>query len=145
MPVANRLGKLQVNFKQWLSENLSRSSLINRWENHCDKIVENMLRAFARKECGFYDSYIQHGGPDPNPELRPDGKPRKSSRKRRDIEQDEEDLNPRYDSSNPAKGLKQITDGFRSWTSRHINECHGQRKGDYINKRMNNWVRKVPK
>lgn len=57
-----------------------------------DRVLDN-LQKFAGKmqdrfdsdNCGFYDPSLKHGGPDPNPHLKPNGKPRKPiSRKRRD-------------------------------------------------------------
>ena len=139
-----RLEKYQTNMKSWISENIVDERIIEKWENHVDKLAGNLLKAYNRPFCGFYDQSIRHGGPDPNPELRSNGKPRKSFRKRRQAgEETDEDLSGRYDASNPAKGLKQITDSLREWASRHINECSGQRKYDHINKRMDNWTRKL--
>jgi hypothetical protein len=135
-----RLEKYQTNMKSWISENISNAQLVAKWARHTDKLASNMLKAYNRLVCGFFDESIQHGGPDPNPELRPNGKPR-NQRKRRQAE--EETSVTRYDESNPTKGLKQITNSLREWASRHINECYGQRTFDHINKRMDNFVRKV--
>merc|ERR1719333_681527 len=75
-----------------------------------------MLAAYGRPNCGFYDSSLTNGGPDPNPELRPNGKPRKIfSRKRRQVEDEE----LRFDETKPLKGLTQITKQFRVWSERH--------------------------
>jgi hypothetical protein len=105
-----------------------------------------MLSAYNRPTCGFFDESLKHGGPDTNPELRPNGKPRNQRKRRQAGENTGEETDvTRYDESNPTKGLKQITNNLREWASRHINECYGQRTHDYINKRMDNFVRKVLK
>jgi hypothetical protein len=101
-------------------------------------MAANMLSAYGRTNCGFYDSALTNGGPDPNPELRPNGKPRKDfSRKRRQVEDEE----LRFDETNPLKGLTQITKQFRIWSERHINECGGQRRFNHIANRMEKWTR----
>merc|ERR1712130_187716 len=135
-----RLAKLQNNFQSWLGENLTPlgDKVINRWQRHVSKIGENMLKAYNRPQCGFYDSSIKHGGPDPEPELRPNGKPRRPLRRRRDV-----DDKLKYDKTNPIKGIRQILDGFRVWSERHINECSGQRKSQFIANRMQTWLRKL--
>jgi len=48
--------------------------------------TNQMNTSFLRDNCGFYDADIKpHGGPDPNPEMRENGKPRNpTSRRRRD-------------------------------------------------------------
>jgi len=100
-----------------------------------------MSGAFARANCGFYDPAIQHGGPDLEPHLRPNGKPRKALRRRRSG--NSTDMMLKYDKNNPIKGIKQILTGFRVWAERHINECGGQRKYQHISNRMQNWMRIV--
>lgn len=40
------------------------------------KMTANMGAAFNRPTCGYYDDSTRHGGPDPNPEQRENGKPR---------------------------------------------------------------------
>lgn len=40
------------------------------------KMTANMGAAFNRPTCGYYDDSTKHGGPDPNPEQRENGKPR---------------------------------------------------------------------
>ena len=74
-----------------------------RWSNRVDKMAANMLSAYDRAKCGFYNSDLTNGGPDPNPELRPNGKPRKVfARKRRQVEDEE----LRFDETNPLKDLR---------------------------------------
>jgi hypothetical protein len=103
-------------------------------------MTANMLSAYNRPNCGFYDSSLTNGGPDPNPMLRPNGKPRKVfSRKRRQVEDEE----LRFDETNPLKGLTQITKQFRIWSERHINECGGQRRFNHIARRMEKWTSKL--
>ena len=94
-----------------------------------------MLRAFNREKCGYFDATnLPHGGPDPDPHLRPNGKPRNPLRKRRSDSDDYEGEDGsllRYDRTNPLTGIKQITTGYRKWAQRFINECGGQRRFEY--------------
>jgi len=138
-----RLAKTSDNFKLWLNQNIVKESRRNRWSNHVDRLTENMNKAYNRPICGFYDSDLTNGGPDPNPEHRPNGRPRKPIEERRRRQVEDDDL--RFDETNPLKGLKQITGKFEVWAERHINECGGQRKEGHIAKRMTNWVRKLSK
>ncbi|CAG5112601.1 Oidioi.mRNA.OKI2018_I69.chr2.g6798.t1.cds [Oikopleura dioica] len=120
-----RLEKTTGNFKKWLSQNIIDADAIDRWSIRVDKMTANMLSAYGRANCGFYDSSLTNGGPDPNPDLRPNGKPRKVfERKRR-------------------QGLTQITKQFRVWSERHINECGGQRRFNHIARRMDKWTSKL--
>jgi hypothetical protein len=50
--------------------------------------ADRMKTRFESDNCGFYDSSLKHGGPDPNPDVKPNGKPRKpvDDRKRRDAD-----------------------------------------------------------
>ncbi|CBY16470.1 unnamed protein product [Oikopleura dioica] len=135
-----RLEKTTSNFKLWLTQNIMDGDAVDRWSNRVDKMAANMLSAYDRAKCGFYNSDLTNGGPDPNPELRPNGKPRKVfSRKRRQVEDEE----LRFDETNPLKGLTQITKQFRIWSERHINECGGQRRFNHIARRMNKWTSKL--
>ena len=136
-----RLAKISDNFKLWLEQNIKEhplaASVRNRWSHRMDRMAANMLYAYGRENCGFYDLSLPNGGPDPNPLLRPNGRPRKNfARRRREIEDNEF----QFDESNPANGLKQITGGLRLWADRYINECGGQRRFNHINRRMNKWV-----
>ena len=70
--------------------------------------------------CSYYDAnLLPHGGPEPD-------------RKRRSLS-DEFD---RYDRSNPLKGAKQITTGFRKWAARYIAACNGQKAYQHHVKRF---------
>ena len=137
MQPPKRLAKTSDNFKLWLEQNIQKASDRSRWSDRIDKMTANMLSAYDRENCGFYDESLTNGGPDPNPELRPNGKPRKTfERRRRQVEEDE----LRFDETNPVKGLKQITGKLGLWADRHINECGGQRRFNHINRRMEKWV-----
>ena len=104
------------------------------------KMTQNMREAFAREQCGFFDPSMINGGPDPNPELRPNGKPR--MRRSTDDQPDGGEPNIlAYNKKNRLLGLQQILLGYRYWAERHINECHGQRKFNYISKRGQKLVR----
>ena len=115
-----------------------------------EKLTGNMRAAFKRPTCGFYDSIIRSGGPDPNPELRPNMKPRnpvrprKHQRERRGGRADRDrDIMLKYRKGAPLAGLQDILLGYRYWTERYINECHGQRGYQYIANKGQKYVRNV--
>jgi len=93
----NRLNKLKI-FYNGFADDVVKSRLgENVAARFADRFAEGMCNnfesAFGRDNCGYYDSSSKHGGPDPNPELRENGKPRN----RRDddeaeVEADFEDL-----------------------------------------------------
>ena len=66
----------------------------DRFATRFVSMCDGFEAAFNRPNCGYYDDSSKHGGPDPNPNVRPNGKPRN----RRDdddepeIEADFEDL-----------------------------------------------------
>jgi hypothetical protein len=101
-----------------------------------------MMAAYSRPQCGFFDENLEHGGPENDVHLRPNGKPRNPIiyRNRRAAVPD---IVYKYNKKKPITGLSQITAGFRIWSERHINECGGQRKEQYISKRMQNWIRNL--
>ena len=111
-----------------------------------EKLTGNMRAAFKRPTCGFYDSIIRSGGPDPNPELRPNMKPRnpvrpqKHLRERRRADRNR-DIMLKYRKGAPLAGLQDILLGYRYWTERYINECHGQRGYQYIANKGQKYVR----
>jgi len=78
------------------------------------------LNGLVTDDCFFYDPNSPHGG--------------RSRRQVTDSEGGDEDYDTsreaddmiRYDKSNPVRGLKQITTGFRKWARRYINECPGE-------------------
>jgi len=138
-----RLNRLIQFSHEWLTDNLPNLPSVNSWKNKFENNAGRMLAAYEREECGYFDpDNLPHGGPDPNPELRPNLKPR--NRRSDDGDQTDgglydEDGFMRYDKTNPMVGIKQITTGFRKWAERYINECHGQRKYKYQVDRMNKW------
>ena len=107
-----RLNKLLDFAKEWCDDNLSERQAAN-WK---PKFERNVARFERRWElCGYYDeNNLPHGGP-------------ANSRKRRadDLDCDESGI-CRYDKSQPLRGIKQITSGFRKWSQRYIVECKVQ-------------------
>lgn len=53
--------------------------------DNLQKFAEKMKQRFNSDNCGYYNSELKHGGPDPNPDKRENGKPRNpvARRKRR--------------------------------------------------------------
>jgi len=103
-----RLSKLGRFAGEWCDDNLSAKAATN-WNN---KFANNVARFEARFErCGHYDESQEHGGP------------AGADRKRRDAEDACLDIDSelcRYDKSNPIRGIKQITSGFRKWAERYL-------------------------
>merc|ERR1712046_424760 len=61
---------------------------MENWVSKFEINAERMLEAYNREHCGFFDASLPFGGPDPNPELRPNGAPRRpTDRKRRSDEE----------------------------------------------------------
>lgn len=101
-----RLNKLHTFATEWCNDNLSAKQAAN-W---VQKFANNVERFGDRWDrCGHYDENLPHGGP---------------ARKRRDLdEMDCTDLDSefcRYDKTNPVRGIKQITSGFRKWAERYL-------------------------
>lgn len=72
-----KLGVFYENFFQDMADNgIMRQGEATRRNNRAQAFLENMGNAFARDNCGYYDDDSKHGGPDPNPELKQNGKPR---------------------------------------------------------------------
>jgi len=93
----------------------------DRFANRFVKMCENFENAFNRDNCGYYDDSSKHGGPDPNPNVRPNGKPRN----RRDdddepeIEADFEDL-----AAFCAENAGDFTDGEAVFCCNLSNDDH---------------------
>jgi len=145
-----RLNRLNQFAEEWLNDNLYDLPSKESWVVKFNKNAERMLAAFNRDNCGFFDPNMKpHGGPDPNPNLNPKGRPR-SRRQAENTEntenyEGEDGTLERYDKSNPLVGIKQITTGYRKWAERFINECHGQRKYNYQINRMKKWFETLGK
>merc|ERR1711920_818265 len=102
-----RLNKLITFAAEWCNDDLSAKQATH-WILKFDNNVDRFGARWAR--CGYYDENHEHGGP--------------ADRKRRDLdEMDCSDLESdlcRYDKSNPIRGIKQITSGFRKWAERYL-------------------------
>jgi len=141
-----RLNRLQIFSKEWLNDNLPNLPSMENWVGKFEVNAERMIEAYQRENCGFFDPSLPYGGPDPNPELRPGGNPRRPTDRKRRSDGDEDGFIDefsgellRYNKNQPLVGIKQITTGYRKWAERYINECWGQRKHKYQTKRMNRW------
>ena len=101
-----RLNKLNTFAAEWCNDNLTAKQA-NNWVNRFQNNVARFESRFER--CGFYDeNQLPHGGP---------------ARKRRSLDGCDEAENAdfcRYDQSNPLRGIKQITSGFRKWAERYL-------------------------
>ena len=125
-----RLAKLRTFAEEWCTDNLTA----NQAANWIPKFNRNVARFERRWQlCSFYDeNLLPHGGPDPD------------ARKRRSVDGCDEAENAdfcRYDQSNPLRGIKQITSGFRKWAERYVAGCKVQ-PGRQVD-RANLWFQKL--
>lgn len=85
-----RLAKLGVFYENFFAEmaeqGLMKQREADRRAARAEGFLDSMERAFNRKNCGYYSGEGKHGGPDPNPEIKPNGKPR--NRRTADNEED---------------------------------------------------------
>ena len=124
----DRLEKLRQFSQEWVNDNLSARQAEN-WGPKFNRNVARFRRRF--EQCPFYDEdQLPHGGPRPE-------------RKRREDDDTCENFPEfcRYDKSNPVRGLKQITTGFRKWAQRYVAECKVQ-PGRQV-ERANLWFDKL--
>jgi hypothetical protein len=139
-----RLNRLRQFAEEWLNDNLPELASRDSWIAKFNTNADRMARAFQRDNCGFYDADTKpHGGPGPDEHI---NNKNGRVRDRREVSEDgtiEDGSLERYDKTNPIRGIKQITTGYRKWAERFINECHGQRKHKYQVNRMNRWFKKL--
>ena len=103
----------------WYSWLPSKDAWVQKFANNAERMERNFNRGNQR--CGHYDeNQLPHGGP--------------AERKRRDLD----DVD-RYDRTDPAKGIKQLTTGYRKWAERYISACSGQKNYLHQVNRMNRW------
>jgi hypothetical protein len=141
-----RLNRLNIFSAEWLHDNLSDLPSKDAWIAKFESNAARMLKAFQRPNCGYFDpTNLPHGGPDPDPHLRPNGKPRQRRSTDDDDYEDGDGSLLRYDKNNPMTGIRQITTGYRKWAQRFINECSGQRKNNFQVKRMRKWFDRLGK
>ena len=93
----NRLNKLKKFYEGFAADIVaSRISekAADRFAARYTKMCDGFQAAFDRPNCGYYDDSSKHGGPDPNPNVRPNGKPRnrRDDDDESEIEADFEDL-----------------------------------------------------
>lgn len=73
----NKLGVFYANFfEEMVSEGIMKQGEADRRAERAASFIANMGAAFARDNCGYYSGEGKHGGPDPNPEINFNGKPR---------------------------------------------------------------------
>jgi hypothetical protein len=86
----NRLNTLTTFFTNFAADvvtPLVGAGYAGRLEGRMHGMTASMEKAFNRPNCGYYDETTKHGGPDPNPDHRENGKPRN----RRDADDSDDD------------------------------------------------------
>merc|ERR1712176_1333107 len=89
----NRLNKLKKFYEGFAADIVAdriSDKAADRFAARFTKMCDGFEAAFNRPNCGYYDDSSKHGGPDPNPNVRPNGKPR--NRRDDDDESEIEDL-----------------------------------------------------
>ena len=84
----NRLNKLDIFFANFAGDVVADrlgDGVADRFAARMESMIDNFQAAFERPNCGYYDEDSTHGGPDPEPNTRPNGKPRN----RRDADDNE--------------------------------------------------------
>lgn len=74
-----RLNKLRTfynNFADDIIASYKSQGTADRFKSRMNGFMDNMLDAFSRPNCGYYNADSKHGGPDPNPNVKFNGKPR---------------------------------------------------------------------
>merc|ERR1712037_883492 len=99
---------------EWTSTNLKERQA-EHWGRKFNNNIAKIERRF--KICGFFDPNVPNGGPRPADYV--------ESRKRRETEEEDE-IDTRYDKTNPIRGIKQITKAFEKWSKRYIADCPKQ-------------------
>lgn len=71
---AQRLKRLQQFSEEWMNDNLPFLPSHDAWVAKFKTNAARMTKAFERPTCGYYDpENMPHGGPDKEPEKRPNG------------------------------------------------------------------------
>lgn len=86
-----RLGTLSDFFVKFTDEvvtPVAGAKYAGRLNGRMQRMTDGMLAAYNRPNCGYFDASSKHGGPDPNPGVRPDGKPRN----RRSMDEDNAEI-----------------------------------------------------
>lgn len=74
-----RLNKLRIFFNKFADEEVAtrkNDAVAARFKDRMNGFMDKMLSAYNRPNCGYYDADSKHGGPDPNPNTKFNGKPR---------------------------------------------------------------------
>lgn len=75
-----RLAKLGVFYENFFEEMVEKEIMkqgeADRRTNRASTFLVSMETAFNRPNCGYYSGEGKHGGPDPKPEIKENGKPR---------------------------------------------------------------------
>jgi len=121
----NRLNKLKIFYNRFAEDIVTAQlgeGVATRFANRfAVKMCNNFEDAFNRPNCGYYDSSSKHGGPDPNPEIRENGKPRtrRDDDEEAEVEADFEDL-----AAFCAENADNFTDGEAVYCCNLSNDGH---------------------
>jgi len=116
-----KLGIFMNNFAaEMVKKEIMKQGQADRLSERMTGFLANIKNSFERQNCGHYDAKQNpHGGPDPNPELKDNGKPRN----RRDI--DEEDLHEATHEWCAAEVADAYVNADGEFNAANYNECCG--------------------
>ncbi|CBY38796.1 unnamed protein product [Oikopleura dioica] len=125
---AQRLKKLGKFAAEWTVTNLKERQA-EHWGRKFNNNIAKIEKRF--KVCGFFDPAVPNGGPRPA-DYEAERKRRETGDDDEDVgfdallDGDEDEIDTRYDKTNPIRGIKQITNAFEKWSKRYIAECPRQ-------------------
>jgi hypothetical protein len=126
------LRRFMSNFANEVAAPIAGDGYAGRLEKRMHGMVDSMGRAYERPTCGFYDPNTKHGGPDPNPEIRPNGKPRNRRFAAEDMQEDlEAECAKGWDGINETLQAEccAYSDSFASANSANCNAIASSRSG----------------
>jgi len=125
----SRLNRLMIFSDEILSDSFSTWKQQDKTKKNFQRIGTSMSKAFDR--CGFYEGTAEDPGFPTDP----------------DADEDDDDTRSvdRYDRTDACKATMQLTNGFRKWADRHIQNCNGQSQHNHIEKKMKRLQKKMLK
>lgn len=121
----SRLNKLKIFYRGFADDVVTSrlgDGVAGRFKlRFAESMCEKFEAAFNRPNCGHYDANQgKHGGPDPNPELRPNGKPRN----RRDADEPEVEADFEDLAAFCAENADNFSDGEAVYCCNLYNDGH---------------------
>merc|ERR1712157_667485 len=111
----SRLNRLMIFSDEILSNSFSSWKQQGKYKKNFERLGTQMSKAFDR--CGFYEGTAEDPGFPTDPDANEDDDTRSVDR---------------YDRTDACKATMQLTNGFRKWADRHLQNCNGQSQNNHI-------------